>query len=100
MRLTRGDTVFLGHVHVSRVLRLSAGDSVNAKANGVRGQVQVALSDGITGLAPAGLAALRRQEEPEVIIRLYQVPYAHACPVVYAAAADHVEGKPLRLAQS
>ena len=51
-----------------------ARDSVKAAANGFHGQLRIALSDGITPSRLPALLALCRQEEPEVDIRLFQVP--------------------------
>src|SRR5699024_6304713 len=51
-----------------------ARDSVVAAANGFQGQLRVALSDGITPSRLSFLLALCRQEEPEVEIRLFEVP--------------------------
>ena len=51
-----------------------ARDSVNAATNGFHGQLRIALSDGITPSRLPSLLALCRQEEPEVEIRLFEVP--------------------------
>ena len=51
-----------------------ARDSVKAAANGFHGQLRIALSDGITPPRLPTLLAFCRQEEPEVDIRLFQVP--------------------------
>ncbi len=51
-----------------------ARDSVRAAAQGFDGQLRVALSDGITPSRLPALLALCRQEEPEVEIRLIEVP--------------------------
>lgn len=73
-RLTRAGELFLEHVR--RVLSAleQARDSVKAAANGFHGQLRVALSDGITPSRLPALLAMCRQEEPEVDIRLFQVP--------------------------
>jgi DNA-binding transcriptional LysR family regulator len=51
-----------------------ARDSVKAAANGFHGQLRIALSDGFTPSRLPALLALCRQEEPEVEIRLFEVP--------------------------
>jgi DNA-binding transcriptional LysR family regulator len=53
-----------------------ARDSVKAATNGFHGQLRIALSDGITPSRLPALLAMCRQEEPEVEIRLFQVPLA------------------------
>ncbi|ESQ97710.1 hypothetical protein F753_19195 [Stutzerimonas chloritidismutans AW-1] len=53
-----------------------ARDSVKAAANGFRGQLRMALSDGISPARFSSFLALCRQEEPEVEIRLFEVPLA------------------------
>ncbi|HBP0505248.1 TPA: LysR family transcriptional regulator [Pseudomonas aeruginosa] len=73
-RLTRAGALFLEHVpRVFAALR-QARESVKAAANGFHGQLRVALSDGITPSRLPSLLALCRQEEPEVEIRLFEVP--------------------------
>jgi len=47
---------------------------VKAAANGYHSQLRVALSDGITPSCFSALLALCRQEEPEIEIRLSEVP--------------------------
>lgn len=47
---------------------------MKAAANGFHGQLRIALSDGITPSCLPALLALCRQEEPEVDIRLLEVP--------------------------
>lgn len=73
-RLTRAGKLF--HEHVPRVFTAlqQARDSVKAAANGFHGQLRIALSDGITPSRLPSLLALCRQEEPEVEIRLFEVP--------------------------
>lgn len=73
-RLTRAGRMFLEHVpRVFASLR-QARDSVRAAANGFHGQLRIALSDGITPICFSALLALCRQEEPEIEIRLTEVP--------------------------
>ena len=73
-RLTRAGKLFLEHVPRVFAALQQARDSVKAAANGFHGQLRIALSDGITPSRLPALLALCRQEEPEVDIRLFQVP--------------------------
>ncbi|GLW38870.1 LysR family transcriptional regulator [Pectobacterium carotovorum subsp. carotovorum] len=73
-RLTRAGKLFLEHVPRIFSALQQARDSVKAAANGFHGQLRIALSDGITPSRLPCLLALCRQEEPEVDIRLFQVP--------------------------
>ena len=75
-RLTRADKLFLEHVPRVFSALQQARDSVKAAANGFHGQLRIALSDGITPSRLSSLLAMCRQEEPEVDIRLFQVPLA------------------------
>lgn len=73
-RLTRAGALFLEHVPRVFAALQQARDSVKAAANGFHRQLRVALSDGITPSRLPALLALCRQEEPEVEIRLFEVP--------------------------
>lgn len=73
-RLTRAGKLFLDHVPRVFAALQQARDSVKAAANGFHGQLRIALSDGITPSRLPALLALCRQEEPEVEIRLFEVP--------------------------
>jgi len=73
-RLTRAGRLFLEHVPRVFTALEQARDSVKAAANGFHGQLRIALSDGITPSRFPTLLALCRQEEPEVEIRLFEVP--------------------------
>lgn len=73
-RLTRAGKLFLEHVPRVFAALEQARDSVKAAANGFHGQLRIALSDGITPSRLPALLALCRQEEPEVEIRLFEVP--------------------------
>ena len=75
-RLTRAGKLFLEHVPRVFSALQQARDSVKAAAKGFHGQLRIALSDGITPSRLPALLALCRQEEPEVDIRLFQVPLA------------------------
>ena len=73
-RLTRAGKLFLEHVpRVFAALEQARG-SVKAAANGYHGQLRIALSDGITPSRLPALLAQCRQDEPEVDIRLFEVP--------------------------
>lgn len=73
-RLTQAGKLFLEHVPRIFTALQQARDSVKAAANGFHGQLRIALSDGITPSRLPTLLALCRQEEPEVEIRLFEVP--------------------------
>ncbi|MFJ0391400.1 LysR substrate-binding domain-containing protein [Bordetella bronchiseptica] len=73
-RLTRAGKLFLEHVPRIFTALQQARDSVKAASNGFHSQLRVALSDGITPSRLPALLALCRQEEPEVEIRLFEVP--------------------------
>lgn len=73
-RLTRAGELFLEHVPRVFTSLQQARDSVKAVVNGFHGQLRIALSDGITPSRLPALLALYRQEEPEVEIRLFEVP--------------------------
>ncbi len=75
-RLTRAGKLFQEHVPRVFIALQQARDSVKAAASGFHGQLRVALSDGITPLRFSTLLALCRQEEPEIEIRLFEVPLA------------------------
>ncbi|TBU77321.1 LysR family transcriptional regulator [Phytopseudomonas daroniae] len=75
-RLTSAGRLFLDHVPRVFAALQQARDSVKAAANGFHGQLRIALSDGITPSRLPALLALCRQEEPEVEIRLFEVPLA------------------------
>ncbi|URG49330.1 LysR family transcriptional regulator [Pectobacterium quasiaquaticum] len=73
-KLTRAGNLFLEHVPRVFTAMQQARDSVKAAANGYHDQLRVALSDGISTARFSAFLALCRQEEPEVEIRLSQVP--------------------------
>ena len=73
-QLTRAGKLFLEHVPRIFTALQQARDSVKAAANGFHDQLRIALSDGITPSRLPTLLALCRQEEPEVEIRLSEVP--------------------------
>ena len=73
-RLTRAGKLFLEHVPRVFTALQQARDSVKAATNGFHGQLRIALSDGITPARLPALLAMCRQEEPEVDVRLFEVP--------------------------
>lgn len=73
-RLTRAGRMFLEHVPRVFASLQQARDSVKAAANGFHGQLRIALSDGITPTCFSAILALCRREEPEIEIRLAEVP--------------------------
>jgi len=73
-RLTRAGKLFLEHVPRVFTALQQAQDSARAAANGFHGQLRIALSDGITPTCFSALLALCRQVEPEIEIRLSEVP--------------------------
>ncbi len=75
-RLTHAGRLFLEHVPRVFTALQQARDSVRAAANGFRGQLRMALSDGLSPLRFSSFLAHCRQEEPEVEIRLSEVPLA------------------------
>lgn len=66
--------MFLEHVPRVFAALQQARDSVKAAANGFHSQLRVAVSDGITPTCFSALLALCRREEPEIEIRLSEVP--------------------------
>lgn len=73
-RLTRAGRLFLEHVPRVFTALQQARDSVTAAANGFHRQLRVALSDGITPSRFPALLARSREEEPDVEIRLFELP--------------------------
>lgn len=73
-RLTRAGKLFLEHVPRVFTALQQARESVKAATNGFHGQLRIALSDGIPPSRLPALLAMCRQEEPEVDVRLFQVP--------------------------
>lgn len=75
-RLTLAGKLFLEHVPRIFTSVEQARESVNAAANGFHGQLRIALSDGITPSRLPVLLARCREEDPEIEIRLFEVPLA------------------------
>ncbi len=73
-RLTRAGQLFLDHVPRIFTALNQARGSVQAAAAGFHDQLRVALSDGITPPRLTALLAQCREEEPQVDIRLFEVP--------------------------
>ncbi len=73
-RLTRAGQMFLEHVPRVFASLQQAQDSVKAATNGFHGQLRIAFSDGVTPSCFSALLALCRQDEPEIEIRLSEVP--------------------------
>ncbi len=73
-RLTHAGKVFLERVpRVFEALE-QARDGVKSSAIGFKGQLRIALSDGITPSRMPTLLARCREEDPEIDIRLFEVP--------------------------
>lgn len=75
-RLTRAGQVFLEDTRRVFVALDQARVNVKAAATGYHGTLRVAVSDGIVPSRLAALLAQCRVEEPEVGVRLFQVPLA------------------------
>lgn len=75
-RLTRAGKLFMDHVARVFTALEQARDSVKAAANGFDGQLRIALSDGVTPSRLPALLARSREEDPEVEIKLFEVPLA------------------------
>ncbi|WP_026435920.1 LysR family transcriptional regulator [Acidovorax sp. JHL-9] len=75
-RLTLAGRLFLTHVPRVFTALEQARESVKSAANGFHGQLRIALSDGITPSRLPALLAHCREEDPEIEIRLFEVPLA------------------------
>ncbi|HQR60574.1 MAG TPA: LysR family transcriptional regulator [Methylophilaceae bacterium] len=75
-RLTRAGRMFLEHVPRVFASLQQAWDSVKAAASGFHGQLRIALSDGAIDPRLSAFLARCRAEEPEIEIRLSEVPLA------------------------
>ena len=73
-RLTHAGDLFLEHVPRVFTALQQARDSVKAATSGFHSQLRIALSDGIAPSRFSSFLALCRQEEPEIEIRLSEVP--------------------------
>ncbi|MGB6102306.1 MAG: LysR substrate-binding domain-containing protein [Pusillimonas sp.] len=75
-QLTRAGRLFMEHALRVFTTLEQARDSVKAAANGFEGQLRIALSDGVTPSRLPLLLARSREEDPEVDIKLFEVPLA------------------------
>ncbi len=75
-QLTRAGQVLLEHVPRIFAALDQARDSVKSAANGFHGQLRIALSDGITPSRLPALLAQCREADPEIEVRLFEVPLA------------------------
>ena len=75
-QLTRAGRLLLEHVPRIFTALEQARDSVRSASNGYHGQLRIALSDGITPSRLPALLAQCREEDPEVEVRLFEVPLA------------------------
>lgn len=73
-QLTRAGRQLLEHVPRIFTALEQARDSVKSAANGFDGQLRIALSDGVTPSRLPALLARCREEDPEVEVRLFEVP--------------------------
>jgi DNA-binding transcriptional LysR family regulator len=75
-RLTLAGKLLMESVPRVMTAMEQARESVKAGANGFHGQLRVALSDGVTPSRLPALLARCREEDPEVEVRLFEVPLA------------------------
>jgi len=73
-RPTLAGRLFLGHVPRVFAALEQARESVKAAANGFQGQLRIALSDRVTPARLSALLARCREEDPEIEVRLFDVP--------------------------
>ena len=73
-QLTRAGRQLLEHVPRIFTALDQARDGVKSATNGFLGQLRIALSDGVTPSRLPTLLAQCREEDPEVEIRLFEVP--------------------------
>lgn len=73
-RLTRAGQVFLEHVPRVFSALEQASNSIRVVAAGYQDQLRVALSDGITPPRLSALLAQCRQDDPDIEIRLFEIP--------------------------
>lgn len=75
-RLTWAGQVFLEDTRRVLLCLEQAKTNVKAASTGYRGTLRIALSDGIARSRLTALLALCREEEPEVEIRLFEIPFS------------------------
>lgn len=73
-QLTRAGRQILEHVPRIFTALDQARDGVKSATNGFLGQLRIALSDGVTPTRLSTLLARCREEDPEVEMRLFEVP--------------------------
>jgi DNA-binding transcriptional LysR family regulator len=73
-RITRAGKLFMEHVPRIFSALQQAREGAKAAANGYHSQLRIALSDGITPSRLPLLLARCREEDPEMEIRLFEVP--------------------------
>lgn len=73
-RITHAGKLLMEHVPRVFTALQQARDSAKAASNGYHSQLRIALSDGITPSRLPALLARCREEDPEVEIRLFEVP--------------------------
>ena len=73
-QLTRAGRQLLEHVPRMFTALDQARDGVKSATNGFLGQLRIALSDGVTPTRLSTLLARCREEDPEVEMRLFEVP--------------------------
>ncbi|WP_270174592.1 LysR family transcriptional regulator [Diaphorobacter sp. ED-3] len=73
-QLTRAGRQLLEHVPRIFTALDQARDGVKSATNGFLGQLRIALSDGVTPTRLSTLLARCREEDPEVEMRLFEVP--------------------------
>ncbi len=73
-QLTRAGRQLLEHVPRIFTALDQARDGVKSATNGFLGQLRIALSDGVTPTRLSTLLARCREEDPEIEIRLFEVP--------------------------
>ena len=73
-QLTRAGRQLLEHVPRIFIALDQARDGVKSATNGFLGQLRIALSDGVTPTRLSTLLARCREEDPEVEMRLFEVP--------------------------
>lgn len=75
-RLTRAGDVFLQDIRRLFAIYEQARSNVKALAAGYRGSLRIAISDGAIDTRMSEFLAHCREEEPEIEIRLFEVPLA------------------------
>lgn len=75
-RLTRAGHEFLRHVRRILPMVQQARDSTLAVANGYQQQLRVALSDALPSPCLPALLARCREQEPEVEVRMFEMPFS------------------------